>query len=376
MKTKKRYQHFALGKGSQIINIHDVKDRKQLLHCPYCKREMIAKMGDIRDWHFAHKHNSDDCDYNHYLHSMAEYIICDKLSSSTKIPLIIKTKEKCEHYDSCPIKSEEYCSKDKFLPTIDIAHWIDKWSLENTFIKDGHEFRADIYGHNKNNEENPIFIEIYVTHQCEEEKINSGIKIIEFEINSEEDIMNVIHNSIKEGVKTRFYNFKPKEIKGSWNDFNLILKRFTLFKSGKAHLNEISCHQFNNRRGIFELTIPVLPEEEDIPVVVNGQFWSLVTALFPLGYMLANQRFSFARHCQICKWHAFVPMTLEHICKLYKRCHTQRYCEDNNPLTCPYFRVDYDLRQQLTELYNNLLEVHNIDLWVVESTMHFLPDRQ
>lgn len=365
MKTERRYQHFALDERGHIINIHDVKDRSQHFRCPYCKHEMITKMGEIRDWHFAHKHNTYDCDYNHYLHSMAEYIIYEKLSSATKIPLIVKAKEKCEHYDSCPIKSEGYCSKYKFLPTIDIAHWIDNWCLEKMFTKDGHEFRADIYGHNKNNEDNPIFIEIYVTHQCEEEKVNSGIKIIEFKIDSEEDIIDIISHPIREGGNTKFYNFKPKDIKSSWKNFSLSLKRFTLFESGKAHLDDISCHQFNNRRGVFELTLPMQPEEEDIPVIVNGQFWSSVTALFSLGYMLANQRFPIARHCQICRWHASVSMTLEQICKLYKRCHTQKYCKDNDPITCPYFQVDYNLRQQLSEFDNDFSKNHYIDLWEI-----------
>lgn len=363
MKSEKRYQHFALDENGKIINVHDVKDRHQQFLCPYCKHEMIPKMGDIRDWHFAHKHNTEDCDYDHYLHTIAEHIICNWLFTAKEVPLILKTTKKCEHFDNCPIKDKEYCTKPTFLPKSDLSHWIDSWTLEKTFKKNGQEFRADILGHNKNNEDNPIFIEICVTHTCEKEKLDSGIKIIEFKIESEQDIINIIHNPIREGRKTIFHNFHPKDVVGPCNDFNLSLKRFILYPSGKGFVKDITCHEYNFRRGIFEMTMPLSPKEDDIPMVINGEFWSPSALMFSMGYIMAHKACPNAKHCHICRWHAKTSFRMEHICMLYKRHNTNKYCSDNDATKCEHFQVNRELEEQMTKIFNERKDGLNIDIW-------------
>lgn len=361
-KVEKRFQHFALDETGHIVNIHNVENRNQHFCCPYCKHEMITKMGKIRDWHFAHKHSDDDCDYDNYLHSIAEFLIYGWLSTSSNIQVIVKTIERCEHFYSCKLKDEYYCSKDIYLPPIDINKWIDNWTIEKNFSKNGQEFRADIFGNNKYNEENPIFIEICVTHPCEKEKIESGIKIIEFKVESEDDIINIINSPIKEGDKTRFYNFKPKELQGQWDNYSNNLKRFILYSSGKAYMESINCHKLNKHWGIFEIAVPMSIECEDVPVQIGGEFWSQASALFAACYIMANKQFPFAKHCNICRWHCITNFG-EKICKLYKKCHTQRYCDENNPLACQYFQVDWNLRNNLSEMINSLIKRQDVSIW-------------
>lgn len=66
MNHTNRLQHFALDANGNIIDINETKDidDKQYF-CPHCHNEMIAKRGDIRQWHFAHK--TDKCSYDKYL---------------------------------------------------------------------------------------------------------------------------------------------------------------------------------------------------------------------------------------------------------------------------------------------------------------------
>ena len=361
-KVEKKYQHFALDESGHIINIHDVQNRNKHFCCPYCKHEMITKMGKIRDWHFAHKHIDDECDYNHYLHSIAEFLIYGWLSKSSSIQVIVKTIERCEHYYTCKLKDDNYCSKNIYLPPIDIVKWIDNWSIEKTFSKNGHEYRADILGNNKYHENNPIFIEICVTHPCEKEKIESGIKIIEFKIETEDDILNIINSPIKEGDKTKFYNFKPKELPGQWDNYSNSIKRFILYNSGKAYMESTDCHNLNKHWGIFEIAVPMSEECEDEPVLLGGDFRSYGSALFAACYIMANKLFPFAKHCNICRWHFFTNFG-ENICKLYKKCHTQRYCDENNPLACQYFQVDWNLRNNLSEMINSLIKRQDVSIW-------------
>lgn len=359
MAVEKRLQHLALDENGKLIDVRDITDRDKPYYCPSCKQVMIARMGSQRKWHFAHKHTKED--YDNYLHTIAEMIISECFDKSEKVPLILRYNEICDKYSTCPFKNSNYCSRIQ-KKKINLKEWIDSCQMEQGFTKDGNNFRADIFCHNSKNESNPIFIEIYVTHQCEPKKINSGIKIIEFKIESEEDIFKIIDYPIQEGDDTKFYNFNPKDKIISWNNFSMPMKRFTLFNSGKAHLDDITCHEFNLRRGVFELTINMDYEEEETPIQINDEFWSPRTSLFPLGFILARKYYPNAKHCHICRWHT-TTMSLEHICKLYKKCHTNRYCSENNPLTCPYFQVNSDMQMAMEELYNQFSRHHFIDLW-------------
>ena len=76
MQHSQRYQHFAFDVNNNIIDIHNTdKICEQRYFCPYCHNEMIAKRGNIRQWHFAHK--TEKCSYDNYLHSIAKKMIMD-----------------------------------------------------------------------------------------------------------------------------------------------------------------------------------------------------------------------------------------------------------------------------------------------------------
>ena len=73
-------------------------------------------------------------------------------------------------------------------------------------------FIADLYCESYTNPNSSIFIEIFVTHECSQEKKSSGIRIIEFAIQLEEDILNIVNSTkLIESEKVRLYKFKRKE---------------------------------------------------------------------------------------------------------------------------------------------------------------------
>lgn len=87
-----------------------------------------------------------------------------------------------------------------------------KLFLSRVTSKDGQRFVADILlkrkdnGESKNNE--PMFIEVAVTHPCKEEKIASGIRIIELSITQEEDIQSIVNSSFSLAPNIQLYNIK------------------------------------------------------------------------------------------------------------------------------------------------------------------------
>ncbi|WP_017940743.1 MULTISPECIES: competence protein CoiA family protein [unclassified Thioalkalivibrio] len=73
-------QSFALNNEGQIVSIHDVAKGKACeCCCPECGETVIARQGQIRQWHFAHS-SGTDCDNSGEgaLHQAAKQILMDE----------------------------------------------------------------------------------------------------------------------------------------------------------------------------------------------------------------------------------------------------------------------------------------------------------
>ncbi len=74
--------------------------------------------------------------------------------------------------------------------------------------KEFNSFRADVLLSSSNiPHRDPVFMEIEVTHPCDEKKINSGNRIIEIKVEKEEDAWIDFKDS---NPSIKFYNFSPK----------------------------------------------------------------------------------------------------------------------------------------------------------------------
>lgn len=144
MKTANNNHHYAFDANGKLVYIHDVVNREQKFFCPYCKHEMITKMGKVKDWHFAHKHNTDDCDYDNYLHTLAKIRICNWFNSSDKIPIYLERElyTKCKDYEECKLSKsfkESNCFRktgDKKLQEYNLKKFYENAVLEKAFVKD------------------------------------------------------------------------------------------------------------------------------------------------------------------------------------------------------------------------------------------------
>ena len=170
-------QHYALDSSGNIRHIKDANPSNDEFFCLFCHRQMIAKQGKIRQWHFAHKALSPNCSYESYLHSLAKLLILQKLRSEQpfgveiKVPFTCRNKETCIWYEdsfdeSCNWTGYKNYDLKKFYNTFEVEAFYDN-------------FRADILLSNSIKKYTPVFIEIYVSHPCEHQKIDSGNKIIE-----------------------------------------------------------------------------------------------------------------------------------------------------------------------------------------------------
>lgn len=347
MQHSHKYQHFALDASDNIVDIKNV-DNNQRYFCPHCHGEMIAKRGDIRQWHFAHK--TDKCSYDKYLHSIAEIMIMNWFNKKETIILSMDNFEKCNKYDSCIFYDASNCEGTK-RTQFDLKKYYSKCILEHRY----EGFIADLYCECNTNPASPIFIEIFVTHECSQEKKNSNIRIIELFIQSEEDILDIVNSSnLVESDMVRLYNFQRKE--SLIDKFAQPFQKYILYPTLKSYVEYDTCTCRNydqHRKGIYEISMPY---DECIPYFFNSG------GLYMVGKVKAYLDGYLKKDCQICKWQE-TDFIGARFCKLYKKCGNPKYCDDNDASKCSMFRVNTEVINNTISDFSEYLENSNVDIW-------------
>jgi hypothetical protein len=208
-----------------------------------------------------------------------------------------------------------------------------------------------------------LFIEIFVTHPCSKEKIASGVRIIEFCIESESDIDRIIGSSIQEGELVRLYNFKSLDDEVSDLPLEPIhLHKYIMFPSHKTFTDfHILCRyvpavsdfyrSYTLRRGFFEITYrneydEQIQREDDMEVI---------------GMAYASQYDKSLKHCWLCKNQMLYERYI--ICRLRKE-RGSRYLTCKDASRCPDFQRDDDIIKERIEMLNRYKQTHQVDIWV------------
>lgn len=222
--------------NDRLIHISEViKESKEEYNCINCGDKLIARKGKINAHHFSHKSDSK-CSYESYLHKLGKLIFYDVYN-------------KCLKYDKpyyIEYKKQKFCNSCSTIKSInktcDLGHQLEKFDLTTVFdeiyIEKNHEgFIADILlGSSKIKE--VIFIEIAVTHQCDEQKIKSGNRIIEFDITNENSLQLLRkRNILSNNEEVTFINFKTRKEFSDFTDplaCNKLFSVFFVFESNKC----------------------------------------------------------------------------------------------------------------------------------------------
>jgi hypothetical protein len=199
--------------GDNLVHINSItkESRKtQQYVCVECGERMAAHISGKRKKHFQH-YNEPDHGFETYLHRTAKEIVYNTylqaLNDSKPVILEYREQQLCTtHSDS----QSESCPWNTVIKEFDLTQTYRKIHLEHRI--DG--LQPDLYL--KSDTEPDIYIEIFVTHKCEEEKINKGIGIIEIKIENEDDLERLcsLHFSCKDR-KIRYVNFTRKETEGT-----------------------------------------------------------------------------------------------------------------------------------------------------------------
>lgn len=337
---KYKYAKDESGKLIDINSLDETNKKKNKFICIGCENELIAKLGKIKTHHFAHK-KVVSCSGETYLHLLGKQLFYDNFVECLKFqkPFFIELYQKrtCNHYEKdLGVK----CKLDKKLIKFDLTNHFDKISIEK---REG-SFIPDLMLTNKSDKEK-VFIEIAVTHFSSEAKLNSEYRIIEFEIETEDDFEPIKQKFLSiENPKIKFKNFKTKEIITSICNGNCKKKYFlsTLDKDGRFLLKQYNLNQIKNYLATAKDKIVKYQITQN-----KGYYYGL----FKTRVATFAKENLYVRNCFICRYHGEKsswrledPIGVPIYCRFLKI-----RCNSNEAVTCECFKVDSKYVDELCE---------------------------
>lgn len=324
---------YAWDNDRHIVEISTVN--KQLrnntqYYCISCGKELIPRLGDKNQHHFAHKSSDDtiSCKNETYLHELAKIKIKEIFDRSDTFIIKLHKNIICSSVKTCEFSQGAKTCCEQQEKIVNLKSYYDTCTIE----KQIGNFKADILLENSTRPIKPLLIEICVTHPCSEEKINSKLPIIEIPVSSEDDIKEIEMNTELKGDK---YNitlkdaYKPLEIEYP-------VQKYALFSSGKYH-NE-DCYKTTCK----EITMPQYKQALLEISVYNQHFDNNYFLLYAqsLGYNIKD--------CSICQhykyiqnWYSSYPL-----CMQYKKHHTPKSPHFLYAYRCPYYTINRSFYQE------------------------------
>lgn len=311
---KFRYAKDCEGRTILITDVDKVK-KKDTYTCVGCGGEMVARQGEKNAWHFAHK--KEECSYETYLRILAKTKIYEWLRDAEEIPFKRATKNICSLERLCPFYTPKDCDTREWKE-YNLKDYYDMPILEKAVEVGGKVFIPDIQLKPKGDHVPPLWIEIEVTHACEEIKKESGVRIIEIKISNEDDIDRIVGSSIDEDKNAKLYNFDVRETHNLGKNPKE-LARLTLVAGRGLGYEELLClNQFPRLNGtIAEVKSTDIVNFIEFMHSDEKKLWIFST-----------------KSCAICAY-ANYRMYGKPYCNRYKR--QSRMTEAKS---CPMFRLD------------------------------------
>ncbi|MDE7369160.1 MAG: hypothetical protein K2N08_05220 [Muribaculaceae bacterium] len=334
MHPKQDYS-YALNREKQLTHIDNAIKGNQY-YCPCCGAVMTPRQGKKNRWHFAHKANIENCSYETYLHKLAKIRIQECFNQNSNFNITFNQECLCDA-DVCSIKRFPRCGWfDK--KTFDLKKYYNRCEQEVP-IKG---FVADLLISDNESKYPPILFEIYVSHKCSEDKINSGLRIIEIHIDSENVIEKIISSaSITESFgeylprhslpknDITFYNFKIEKLKTPPIEFQHPKFRFWI--------NQCENFKFDETYDYTKLEkclSPIKPEIADSVFSIESSHkidwnWAF-EKLRKTGLKI--------KFCAMCNFYRYNDYESRCMCILYKKMNSQKYPRMWCAKNCPNFK--------------------------------------
>jgi len=325
---------YALDQENNLIDVQSLEqlsiDRNRKFFSVDFKELLIARLGEKRAKHFAHKPKIQyQGNKETYLHALGKKVFLEVykecLNSSTPFKIRYLHENICNRLEE---KLKIVCSTSEWRE-FDLTSYFTQIKVEK---KDG-KFIPDLLLINPDNGEK-IYIEIAVTHFSSDEKIESSQRIIEFALTSEDDIEEIKKfRDEGESYLAHPINFnlsKKKQAFCKKGECNRKFYYFTVSNSGKCRLfvekeSEIIRIRHNSQKPIYSIV-----------EAVSGEPYG--GAMFKYFLAKTHKENVKVKNCFLCRYHAIsngkrLPIFCKFLKKEYK---------SNQASECEFYRIDDD----------------------------------
>ena len=367
-------------------------EEEEMLFIPRKHKNGVTKFFRHRPGYIGDRNEPD-----RYLHNYAELRIkkrFDDSLASGEFPVQYYEIEKCPESSSCKLKGVLKCKGEPkpVLKTLNLRKLYDTCRIE----KGEDKYIADLLLTNsQDNCIKPMFLEVFVTHKCTEEKIASGYPIIEMKINQKEDADNAIIENAGEVVDEYLF-MQPEHRKALASIVFYGFNRDVPFIDYKQYINFTLTKQENEliadcRAVACKEMKSFAPENTALNLSVPMDEMKGID-VYEMGMALAQDLGLKVRDCSLCAWYRIPTWQDNRIdrssCRLINvtwnfRGNSGREQHIQNPYVCwmPYRCNGFDKskqaagcrkytldRQRLSKLVRSLEKMHKL-LWVDESML-------
>ena len=250
-----KYQYAFIDEDrKKMISINEITsdNRKQYnFRCVGCGQELLPRAitSKCRKPHFYHK-EAVNCSGETYLHKLTKHIIKNKFDTQPTFFIKYAITKECNTAE-CKYRNPR-CREEYFTYQIDLKKYYDTCTEEATV----NGYVADILlTDSKKPDREPVLIEVCVSHPCDDDKRNSGLRIIELRIREEQDAIQLQNmNSLQEstdiqqkekGLKVEFISFKKVFKK----PFQIKLQRYIYNPQLNPikYLTEVACNNAHKK---------------------------------------------------------------------------------------------------------------------------------
>lgn len=208
----------ALTSNGRFISISDITEENRhntTYTCMGCGKRLFPVLGEKRVHHFRHEEGAECSDYNRYLHEYAKAELKRRFDEGETFIIEYNAHFQCVKYESCQVRLNHkwmLCSYD-WTHKEDLKKKYDTCTPEKGFYEELEEgkrrYVADLkLTSSTDGKLPPTILEVWVNHECTEQKRNSGARIIEIKIEKEEDACREIRETADGDEKPiLFYGF-------------------------------------------------------------------------------------------------------------------------------------------------------------------------
>lgn len=212
-----RYKYAISDAGTPIFidDITQENRRDTTYTCAGCGRQLFPVLAEKRERHFRHEKDSECSDYNRYLHEYAKAVLKKRFDEGDTFIVQYYAYQECRLFNSCSVRQDHHWEKCSFhgLYKLNLKQFYDTCTPEKGFYEETPEgkrrYVADLKLTSCECNIPPTILEVWVNHECTEEKKNSNAHIIEIKIREEKDAWrDIVESEATDELPIRFYGFK------------------------------------------------------------------------------------------------------------------------------------------------------------------------